>query len=66
MVSSSQVDWSEKAGWGAPAIEPYGKIVLDPSALVFHYGLEVFFLLLPSPLAASHRDFSMMISALRA
>lgn len=36
------VAWNEKTGWGAPKIEPYGKISLDPSALVFHYALECF------------------------
>lgn len=29
-------------GWQAPNIKPYDKICLDPSASVFHYGLECF------------------------
>ena len=28
--------------WSAPRIQPYGKISLDPSATVFHYGIECF------------------------
>jgi len=29
-------------GWSDPQIQPYGKISLDPSATVFHYGVECF------------------------
>lgn len=36
------IPWNSKAGWGAPAIVPYGPLSLDPSALVFHYALECF------------------------
>jgi branched-chain amino acid aminotransferase len=37
-----KIEWNEQQGWGNPVIEPYGKVVLDPSALVFHYALECF------------------------
>jgi branched-chain amino acid aminotransferase len=37
-----RVHWTAAEGWGAPAITPYGQICLDPSAVVFHYGLECF------------------------
>ena len=36
------VDWSAPKGWGRPHIQPYGKIALEPSAVVFHYGTECF------------------------
>ncbi|KAI8834484.1 aminotransferase [Chytridium lagenaria] len=36
------VEWKATKGWGAPRIHPYEKIALDPSATVFHYGLECF------------------------
>ena len=29
-------------GWEAPKIKPYGKLSLDPSSVVFHYGIECF------------------------
>ncbi|KAJ3097364.1 branched-chain-amino-acid aminotransferase [Phlyctochytrium bullatum] len=36
------VEWKATKGWAAPRIHPYDKICLDPSATVFHYGLECF------------------------
>lgn len=36
------MDYSEGHGWGDPEIVPYGPVSLDPSAMVFHYGQEVF------------------------
>ncbi|MFP5312416.1 MAG: branched chain amino acid aminotransferase, partial [Actinomycetes bacterium] len=36
------VDADGNGGWHDPRIEPYGPIVLDPSAAVFHYGQEIF------------------------
>lgn len=34
-------EWAEGKGWDAPAVRPYDKICLDPSAVVFHYASEV-------------------------
>ncbi|MFD1179062.1 branched-chain amino acid aminotransferase [Paenibacillus puldeungensis] len=36
------MDYSKGQGWHAPRIVPYGPLTLDPSAMVFHYGQEVF------------------------
>lgn len=36
------MDYSEEKGWHDPRIVPYGPLTLDPSAMVFHYGQEVF------------------------
>ena len=37
------VDFDQaKNGWQQPEIAPYSKLQLDPSAVVFHYGMEVF------------------------
>ncbi|KAJ1515551.1 branched-chain-amino-acid aminotransferase [Coelomomyces lativittatus] len=36
------IHWDLKEGWHAPRIHPYEKLVLDPSASVFHYGMECF------------------------
>jgi len=36
------IDWNVKTGWGAPTIQPYGPFSIEPSAIVFHYGLECF------------------------
>ena len=30
---------SQGEGWGTPKIQPYGPLVLDPAAQVFHYGI---------------------------
>jgi branched-chain amino acid aminotransferase len=36
------VDWDEGKGWHDPRIIPYGPLSLAPSAMVFHYGQEIF------------------------
>ncbi|KAL3231801.1 Branched-chain-amino-acid aminotransferase, cytosolic [Nakaseomyces bracarensis] len=36
------VEWTKANGWGVPEIKPYGKLALDPSSCVFHYGFELF------------------------
>ncbi len=36
------MEYDEGRGWHDPRIEPYGPIVLDPAALVLHYGQEIF------------------------
>ncbi|MNZ45584.1 Branched-chain-amino-acid aminotransferase 2 [compost metagenome] len=36
------MDYSTEQGWYDGRIVPYGPISLDPSAMVFHYGQEVF------------------------
>jgi branched-chain amino acid aminotransferase len=36
------MDYEKSKGWHNPRIEPYGPIPLDPSAMVLHYGQEVF------------------------
>lgn len=36
------MNYEEGKGWYNPRIEPYHKISLDPSAMVFHYGQEMF------------------------
>ncbi|CAG8450792.1 18579_t:CDS:2 [Acaulospora morrowiae] len=36
------IQWSAENGWSDPLIQPYGKISLDPSAMVFHYSFECF------------------------
>lgn len=35
-------EWSETDGWGQAELKPYGPISLDPAAMVFHYGQEIF------------------------
>lgn len=35
------VEWDMESGWSNPQIKPYGKLELEPSAVVFHYGFEV-------------------------
>jgi branched-chain amino acid aminotransferase len=37
-----QMRYSEAQGWHDPAIVPYGPLTLDPAAMVFHYGQEIF------------------------
>ena len=34
--------WSEATGWADAKLQPYGPITLDPAAMVFHYGQEIF------------------------
>ncbi|CAG8711361.1 31612_t:CDS:2 [Gigaspora margarita] len=36
------IEWNAKDGWSDPIIQPYGKISLEPSAMVFHYSFECF------------------------
>ncbi|RYM02872.1 branched-chain amino acid aminotransferase [Sporolactobacillus sp. THM7-7] len=36
------MDYAPEAGWHDPRIVPYGPIALEPSAIIFHYGQEVF------------------------
>src|SRR5580658_6762161 len=36
------IRWSEGRGWHDARLEPYGQLVLDPAAAVFHYGQEIF------------------------
>ncbi len=35
------IEWDIENGWSTPQIKPYGKLELEPSAVVFHYGFEV-------------------------
>ncbi|MEG1993230.1 MAG: branched chain amino acid aminotransferase, partial [Acetivibrio sp.] len=36
------MNYETEKGWFDPRIVPYGKISLEPSAMVFHYGQEMF------------------------
>ena len=36
------MDYDRQNGWNNPRIVPYGPIDLDPSAMILHYGQEVF------------------------
>ena len=36
------VDYTEGVGWHNAQLVPYGDITLDPAAMVFHYGQELF------------------------
>ena len=36
------MDYEEGKGWHDPRIVPYGPVSLEPSAMVFHYGQEMF------------------------
>ncbi|CAI2166698.1 17441_t:CDS:2 [Funneliformis geosporum] len=36
------IEWKGGQGWLDPIIQPYGKISLEPSAMVFHYAFECF------------------------
>ncbi|CAG8521113.1 17114_t:CDS:2 [Funneliformis caledonium] len=36
------IEWKVEQGWFDPIIQPYGKISLEPSAMVFHYSFECF------------------------
>jgi branched-chain amino acid aminotransferase len=36
------IPWNATDGWSNPTICPYGKLHLDPSCTVFHYGIECF------------------------
>ena len=35
-------EWTEADGWGNPELKAYAPISLDPAAMVFHYGQEIF------------------------
>ncbi|MCX6430466.1 MAG: branched-chain amino acid aminotransferase [Actinobacteria bacterium] len=35
-------EWTEEKGWSEPELKPYGPVSLDPAAMVFHYGQEIF------------------------
>ena len=35
-------EWTEADGWGEAELKPYAPISLDPAAMVFHYGQEIF------------------------
>ncbi|MBC3192874.1 branched-chain amino acid aminotransferase [Pseudonocardia sp. C8] len=36
------IRYTEGTGWHDPAVVPYGPFTLDPSAMVLHYGQEIF------------------------
>ena len=36
------IPWSHETGWGAPSIQPYGPLALDPSSTVLHYASTLF------------------------
>ncbi|MCU1649306.1 MAG: branched-chain amino acid aminotransferase, partial [Pseudonocardia sp.] len=36
------IRWSEGQGWHDAEVVPYGPLSLDPAAMVFHYGQEIF------------------------
>ncbi|KAG0006241.1 branched-chain-amino-acid aminotransferase [Modicella reniformis] len=36
------IEWEAGKGWGTPQIKEYGKLQLEPSAVVFHYSFECF------------------------
>ena len=35
-------EWNQSSGWGDATLKEYGNISLDPAAMVFHYGQEIF------------------------
>ena len=35
-------EWTEADGWGQAELKPYAPVSLDPAAMVFHYGQEIF------------------------
>lgn len=35
-------EWNQSSGWGDGEVKAYGPISLDPAAMVFHYGQEIF------------------------
>ena len=35
-------EWTEADGWGQAELQPYAPVSLDPAAMVFHYGQEIF------------------------
>jgi len=36
------IQWNAESGWHDAQLIPYGPLVLDPAAMVFHYGQEIF------------------------
>lgn len=38
----ARVTWTADGGWNDARVEPYGPLLLDPSAAVLHYGQEIF------------------------
>ncbi|TFK41406.1 branched-chain amino acid aminotransferase II [Crucibulum laeve] len=36
------IPWNVTTGWGAPQIQPYGPLALDPSSTVLHYAQTIF------------------------
>ena len=36
------VPWNSATGWGAPKIQPYAPLNLDPSSTVLHYAPTLF------------------------
>lgn len=41
-VDSLGQSTGDRVGWSAPSIQKYGPFQMAPSAMVFHYGLEIF------------------------
>jgi branched-chain amino acid aminotransferase len=35
-------EWNQDSGWNDAEVRAYGPISLDPAAMVFHYGQEIF------------------------
>ena len=35
-------EWNASTGWGDATVKSYGPLELDPAAMVFHYGQEIF------------------------
>ena len=35
-------EWNQSSGWADATVKEYGPISLDPAAMVFHYGQEIF------------------------
>ena len=35
-------EWNQNSGWNDAELKSYGPISLDPAAMVFHYGQEIF------------------------
>ncbi|KAH9487163.1 Branched-chain-amino-acid aminotransferase, mitochondrial [Psilocybe cubensis] len=36
------IPWTQEAGWGAPHIQPYGPLAMEPSSTVLHYAQTIF------------------------
>jgi branched-chain amino acid aminotransferase len=37
-----RAEWNQASGWSDASVEAYGPFSLDPAAMVFHYGQEIF------------------------